>query len=451
MPGFSDSGLTMPMSPTSKTGWEDLMVDPNDENSLVEVPQDVKEEVAAENAKAAEYSDYVSSAVENGHFVSEDARWSSLDAFRRSLEYNADMTTFTLFAAPGYEFPSMKDPSFDAAMEDPSHWLPERVALQQESIDHQVTDALRLSESLRAKERERGVGPTIYALRGVSAAGKTQAIKRIPGAIVENGFTVGALAPDTSKRDLYLASGGVTDQIHKESSMMTRRVEKALKSYALEGELSDIRDRVLKDQTDVIELIDDATETGRRIEMIDIDVPLEVSAMRLLLREKGGADPNPNPNYLRDKAFSGVRSNRLRAIEQLKEAYTSGRVSDVAYTLLCYDYESEPKEIQREAYKLWVDTDTGELKEEILNQELFDNATKVTDEELDVLSRPVTLENVDAFCKRYFNDDENSQKYAQEMRNGVAGYFEKDPPITLYDALAEKNKVEKKTAQEDRK
>lgn len=223
---------------------------------------------------------------------------------------------------------------------------------------------------------------------------------------------------------------------------MTRRVEKALKAYAMEEEISDIRDRVLKDFSDVEDVIADAEETMRRVEMLDIDVPLEVSAMRLLLREKGGAEPNPNPNYLRDQAFSGVRKNRLAAIQQLKDAYNSGRVSDVSYSLLCYDYEGEPKEIQREAYKLWVED--GEIKEEILDQKLFEAATKVEEEELAVLeNQEITPEYVESFCDKYYDKDEKSQSYADEMRKGVILYMSLVPPKTLFEALADKNKVEK--------
>ena len=372
--------------------------------------------------------------------LSAEKRLAAMAEFRRKIESNPGVKTFALFAADGYTFP---DPStgleFENAIDDPKHWQPERAAIQEEIVEKEIIGALALSESLRNAEANRGIGPTIYAMRGLSAAGKTQAVKRIEGVIIEDGETVGALSPDTAKRDLYAVSGGVTDQIHKESGSIRRRVEGAMKSFALEMEISDIRDSVMKDDADIEVAIRDAEETERRLVMIDIDVPLEVSATRLLLRPKGGADPNPNPAYL-SRAFGGIRGNRVNAIRLLKQAYETGRVKDVSYSLLCYDSKSDPKIIQREVYRLWVDSKTGELEEEVLDEELFKEATTDPEDAKAILEDTmITKEFLDDYCQKYFNNDEGSEKYIQELRSGVAPYLAQDPPMSLWDALQAKN------------
>lgn len=413
-PNFKDDGIDREKLVNTSSGWDSLTT-PEAMNTFVPILD------------------------ETGNFVNNEARLNVYEKHRYAIENDSSMKTFWLFPADGYEFPDVSSEDFEDAIDNPGNWQPERAAIHREIIQNEVQDALKLSRSLRKAEEERGVGPTIYAMRGLSAAGKTQAIKKIDGVVIEDGTTVGALSPDTAKRDLFAVSGGVTDQIHKESGSIRRRVERTVKAMALDVGVSDIRDSVMKDVADIELTIRDAEETKRRLEMIDIDVPLEVSATRLLLRPKGGADPNPNPGYL-SKAFGGIRGNRAKAIEQLKTAYSEGRVGDVSYTLFCYDSESEPKVIQREAYKLWVDPETHELREEVLDQKLFDEATESPENAPAVLKGTViTPEYLDDYCRKYFNGDENSAKYEQELREGIAPYLALEKPMTLWEALQAKN------------
>ena len=88
---------------------------------------------------------------------------------------NRDSYAFNLFANDesyhALEVFNKKTPGFKNTIDSPDFWQPERAELQKYGIRRQFEDAVALSESMRAKERELGIHPTIYILSGISAAG----------------------------------------------------------------------------------------------------------------------------------------------------------------------------------------------------------------------------------------------------------------------------------------
>jgi hypothetical protein len=58
-----------------------------------------------------------------------------------------------------------------------------------------------------------------------------------------------------------------------------------------------------------------AEETGRKVELFDIDTPLQRSLLGVLQRKPGGDDPRP-PYAAVSAGFSAIRGNRLNVIDK---------------------------------------------------------------------------------------------------------------------------------------
>lgn len=334
-------------------------------------------------------------------------------------------------------------------------WDEDRSSLHEYGETRQLEDAIALSDSMRAAERERDLPPTIYVLRGGPGSGKTFAARNagFPGMIIKDGEPVGTLATDNSKTDLYHA-GGTSDQIHGESALMYRQLKRQWLDYVLTrgGDCSEIHDRVFDDPDDINEIIQNATETGRRAVFLDIDVPYVVSAVRVLLRPKDDPQPHPGDKYM-EKTFRKVRESRVAARDgsilcddgdpshtgQLIRAANDDGL-DIEYRLLCYDYESEPKVIQKEAAHLERDPETGKTHLVITDEKLYHRATDpvaIEEEIAKVRDQVINQEFVDWYCDTFFNQDADSQPYINEVRAALAEYVERG--LTIYQALNDKN------------
>lgn len=352
-------------------------------------------------------------------------------------------------------------PVFKSIIDAPDFWNPERVELQEYGIECQFKNTVSLSESMRQAERELGIPPTIYALSGISAAGKTTACKKVgfPGMIYETkengekGDPIGTLATDNSKSYLWMA-GGSCDQIHAESSMMMRKIDKRWSQYVAEkgGDCSEVRDKTFSEQKDVEEIIKNAQETGRSIDDLDIDVPFVVSAVGVMMRPKGSHEPHPAFKYLSDNYIS-MKETRYTKLHDL---YLNSGL-DVSYSLLCYDYKSDPKERQREAAR-YVKKEDGTLHLDIIDQELYDQAVipmrsaeeygpgrtevvrqKFLEEAADIGNQLLTQEFIDKYCETFINpDDEDYIKVVQE-RLGV--YLDDEHPRTIAEILNDNAKA----------
>ncbi|MSU56560.1 MAG: hypothetical protein EXS51_04645 [Candidatus Taylorbacteria bacterium] len=205
--------------------------------------------------------------------------------------------------------------ALDSFLDNPENWVTERRALHEQIVSEEYGKAAALSERLDDPE------PTIYALRGNTAAGKTTAIRNneiFSKALDAKGQPSGAINPDTYKGELKsteAVEGRQTvghQQTHEEGSMLARKIsEKITKS-----ESSMVIDKRMNKEKNITELIKTAEESGKKIKILDVDVPFEVSLVRVLGREIGGEDPTV-PFGAVAEGFEGVRKNRASLLEQV--------------------------------------------------------------------------------------------------------------------------------------
>lgn len=202
-------------------------------------------------------------------------------------------------------------------IEDATNWKPERAALHDRLIEKAKEQALAFADAVQKGE------PTLYAMRGNTAAGKTRAV----GANV--GELAGAMTatkdlphrsvnPDNFKADLIAATPGMTStQVHSESSMLATRLERELLAMKTSDgkELGSILiDKRLAGIGDVQMYAKMAKDSGRKFVLYDVDAPLEVSLAGVLERQPGGADPLP-PFEIVAGGFTSVRNNRGAVID----------------------------------------------------------------------------------------------------------------------------------------
>ena len=204
-------------------------------------------------------------------------------------------------------------------LENPSNWTPERQALHNVLIKKASADAQAFANAAQSSE------PTIFAMRGNTAAGKSRAIK---GNIAELESPINAtkdlrhraVNPDNFKVDLAEAATGVkptSSQTHSESSMLASRLEIELRNLKV-ADGTDIGsiliDKRLATMSEVEKYALMARETGRKLNVYDVDAPLEVSLAGVLERVPGGNDPLPPYDVVAD-GFRAVRSERADVIE----------------------------------------------------------------------------------------------------------------------------------------
>jgi hypothetical protein len=205
--------------------------------------------------------------------------------------------------------------ALDAYLDNPQNWVAERRALHEQIVTEEYGKAAALSERLNDEE------PTIYALRGNTAAGKTTAVRNneiFAKALDAKGQPSGAINPDTYKGELKSTEAVEGrqavghQQTHEEGSMLARKIsEKITKS-----ESSMVIDKRMNKEKNITELIKTAEESGKKIKILDVDVPFEVSLVRVLGREIGGEDPTV-PFGAVAEGFEGVRKNRASLLEQV--------------------------------------------------------------------------------------------------------------------------------------
>ena len=225
-----------------------------------------------------------------------------------------------------------------ARFDDSNEWHPERVALHERIISTLLEDTDALSRRLREYETKNERGPTLYCLRGACGSGKTTALRdgMIGGVLDDDGELSGTLAPDVIK--MFLRRGGVLNhlQVHDEASMLSRKLVKVLHERAMLEPYSVIYDKSMAYVTDFEDVFNDAVEAKQKVVILDIDVPLELSAVRVLVRPKGGRSANIDFDGVA-RAFGAIRKNRPRLHKQILE---NSNVID-SYTLKCFDYETK--------------------------------------------------------------------------------------------------------------
>ena len=198
------------------------------------------------------------------------------------------------------------------------NWRTKRQQLHDELIGEAVTNALKFADVVERGGHE----PTLFALRGNTAAGKTrmatQAIPVLASALKEsNGACIN---PDIFKSRLANVPGHdklSSAQVHAESCMLADRLEGDLRSRKTGSgaPASMLVDKRLAGSHEIEAYIKLAEQTGRKVELCDVDAPLERSLLGVLQRKPSGENPRP-PYVAVSNGFAAVRRDRLDVIDK---------------------------------------------------------------------------------------------------------------------------------------
>ena len=202
-----------------------------------------------------------------------------------------------------------KTPAMDFLL-DPKNWKPERRVLHDKLVAEAKKEARAFADA--AKEGE----PTVFAMRGNTAAGKSRSMADIPElkgplAATER-LKMRSINPDNFKPGLVEGTPGAklsTQQVHFESAMLAKRLEAELKGLqTVDGKPgSMLVDKRLLMPKDVVEYATLARSTGRKFKLYDVDAPLESSMAGVLDRDVRDLG-NPRPRF--ETVADGFRDAR---------------------------------------------------------------------------------------------------------------------------------------------
>ena len=294
----------------------------------------------------------------------------------------------------------------------PEAWSEERQNFHKAELQIAQETAKDLSERL-------GRPPRIIAMRGGCGSGKSFAVKRMygdRGIFDDNGDVPGAVKPDYFKtriiqegrrREIELTS----DQVHMESTGVNSMFTDKL---AHDPEQSLLIDKQLESKDDISKLIDMAKETGKPIELLDNDVPIELSAYRVLSRDVGGTDPNIQFDGVA-KGFLGIRTNREKVYN---EVHSEPVVEQ--YILRAFDPVSKQQiEIARKQNGTVV---VAEGYEELAEKVIFQDSNQAVQEISRAGNQIINQGYVDSFVNRFFDESERGLRSATEARKIFGAY-----------------------------
>ncbi|MBV8762183.1 MAG: DUF4157 domain-containing protein, partial [Deltaproteobacteria bacterium] len=212
-------------------------------------------------------------------------------------------------------------------LSDENHWLPERQQLHRELLERARAEAGKFAEAMMGKGE-----PTLYAMRGNTASGKTRLAKS--GAMPEIEAAVRAtgdgrsINPDNFKGELMRHGGFTANEVHMEASVLADKLQNDMQSHrTADGKPgSMIVDKRLLGLDEIESYAKLAKESGRKFVMSDVDTALENSLVGVLGRKVGGNDPLV-PHDPVAEGFKGARRNRADVIAWFQSH------PDASYTL----------------------------------------------------------------------------------------------------------------------
>lgn len=246
-------------------------------------------------------------------------------------------------------------------IENPAVWKGERASLHQQLLSSAKEEAQTFADTAQGE----GQPPTLHAMRGNTAAGKSRAVRQNPVMAGPLAASPDAAAnPDKFKPALMTAGGHhfTSAQVHTESSMLAWKLEDELKNMTTsDGEEPGtmVIDKRLATVPEVQRYAQMAKETNRKLSLHDVDAPLEVSLAGVLERQPGGKDPLP-PFDIVQSGFTMVRGNRSAVIDLFKADREYGE-----YEL----YATKPDGTRVKIYSI------KDGAEEVLDAELFVEVT----------------------------------------------------------------------------
>ncbi|MBP9738235.1 zeta toxin family protein [Candidatus Saccharibacteria bacterium] len=297
----------------------------------------------------------------------------------------------------------------DSYLADPEHWIPERRAIQEQIINDEYARARELSGRLHDNE------PTVYALRGNTAAGKTTAVKKNPSfakALDSSGEPTGSINPDTYKTILKSieAERGTEvishHQAHEEGSMIAKKIMEKIAA----DESSLVIDKRMSKTKNLTELSKLAEASGKEVKILDVDIPLEISLVRVLERPIGGEAPNV-PFGAIAEGYVDIRNSRNDIITLVEQ---DPKITE--YVLMVADETGQSVEVAKKtADGLEIHPD----QEALFRQSMDTSGLSETVENL--AQTEITDEYIENYIEKVFADDTTS-KYAQSARAALTPY-----------------------------
>lgn len=302
----------------------------------------------------------------------------------------------------------------------------ERQAWHERVLEGAIEAGKHLSEEL-------GPPPRIIAARGGCGSGKTTAFKKLLTG--KNVFDVKGDIPGAVKPDYFkdVIKGEARDrlgvevtsvQAHMESTGICRMYSEKLID---DPEASMVIDKQLEAEGDIKELIEWGKKSNKPVELLDNDVPIELSAFRVLKRRIGGADPNIMFDGVA-RGFIGIRANRGQLLEDVRDEIVS------TYSLRAFDPVSKKQiEVAKKVDGVMVyEPGYEELGRAIGRQD----ETGARTEAEKAKNQIITDEYIEEFVAKYFDESEGATKWSQEARNVLGAYT--GLGITLGEALDSK-------------
>lgn len=293
-------------------------------------------------------------------------------------------------------------------------WLPERKAYQEELIKDEMDRVEDMSNRLKKINPE----PTVYAMRGNTATGKTFNASQnefFRAAIDDFVGLQGAINPDsyktTLKNDMRENGQHTIPQqfIHFEGSAIADAIKNRLRD-----DHSFLIDQRMSDYEDVLSAL--ALAKDRKLVMIDIESPFELSLLRVLHRKTYGLDPCADFGAI-ESGYKRIRKHRENIF---KEALENPQITN--YYLYVNDGQNSDLAFKKE-------------KDDIRymgQEEHFDM--------VDLALNDQTEDEIEKIASTVIDDDyiENIQKRIKIFNENVLKSLEEFKGLTIKQAIEKK-------------
>lgn len=370
---------------------------------------DATVEIAAEDPETAEA---IAKEIDRVEGVLRTPEHAAREVYKAKIKRLKETTTSSIESFTSANLDSLSKQERKSLLDNPESWDSERRKLHESVFEEAILKAHALSERLKEKNPK----PTIYALRGNTASGKTRALsaghEMFAGILDGRGEPSGAINPDSYKFALREGDPDISAaQVHDEGSMISRRIERQL----TDPDMSVVLDKRNETPGDIEDILANASETERNVRILDVDVPLESSLVGVLMREKGGEDPNV-PFDAIIKGFVGIRANRSELIKQVE---TGSNTAVDGYMLMAFD----PDERRPVVVAVLID---GKVVVDQKRQELYARLFSTPEQaeaDAEVLGNTVIDDAfIQQHCNSSYDNSEKGREHAAKVAARLGGF-----------------------------